>query len=61
MNNLDTLLRKDLEDFQEYVQSNYDEFSKNPVSSGDLAELGKQIFYVLDAFREHIVNEIDNL
>ena len=61
MNNLDTLLRKDLEDFQEYVQSNYDEFSKNPASSGDLAEFGKQIFYVLDAFREHIVNEIDNL
>lgn len=61
MNNLDTLLKKDLEDFQNYVQSNYEELSENKVTSGDLAEFGKQIFYTLDAFREHIVNAINNL
>jgi hypothetical protein len=61
MNNLDTLLKKDLEDFQSYVQSNYRELSDNPVSSGDLAEFGKQLFYTLDAFREHIVDAINNL
>lgn len=61
MNNLDTLLKKDLEDFQNYVQSNYEELSESKVTSGDLAEFGKQIFYTLDAFREHIVNTINNL
>lgn len=61
MDNLDTLLKKDLEDFQNYVQSSYEELSKNPVSSGDLAEFGKQIFYTLDAFREHIVDTISDL
>ena len=61
MNNLDTLLKKDLEDFQSYVQSNYRELSDNPVASGDLAEFGNQVFYTLDAFREHIVDAINNL
>lgn len=59
MNNLDTQLKKEIEDFQLYVQSNYRELSQSPVSSGDLAEFGKQIFYTLDAFREHIVNAIE--
>jgi len=56
MNNLDASLKKELEDFQTYVQSNYSELSESPVSSGDLAEFGKQLFYTLDAFREHIVD-----
>ncbi len=60
MNKLDIQLKKDLEEFQSYVQSNYSELSKVPVSSGDLAEFGKQVFYVLDAFREHIVDALEN-
>lgn len=46
MNNLDTLLKKDLEDFQSYVQSNYRELSDNPVSSGDLAEFGLSLIHI---------------
>lgn len=61
MNNLDASLKKELEDFQTYVQSNYSELSESPVSSGDLSEFGKQLFYTLDAFREHIVDAINNL
>ena len=38
----------------------HSELSKVPVSSGDLAEFGKQVFYVLDAFREHIVDALEN-
>lgn len=60
MSKLDIQLKKDLEEFQSYVQSNYSELSKVPVSSGDLAEFGKQVFYVLDAFREHIVDALEN-
>ena len=60
MNKLDTQSKKDLEDFQSYVQSNYQELSENHVSSGDLAEFGKQVFYTLDAFREHIINALEN-
>lgn len=60
MNKLDIQLKKDLEEFQSYVQSNYSELSKAPVSSGDLAEFGKQVFYVLDTFREHIVDALEN-
>ena len=60
MNKLDIQLKKDLEEFQSYVQSNYSELSKVPVSSGDLAEFGKQVFYVLDAFREHIADALEN-
>lgn len=60
MNNIDTLLKKELKDFQTYVQSNYKELSETPVSSGDLAEFGKQVFYVLDSFREHIVDVLEN-
>lgn len=60
MDKLDMQFKKDLEDFQSYVQSNYQELSQNPVSSGDLAEFGNQIFYTLDAFREHIIDALEN-
>ena len=61
MRNLDDQLKKDLDSFQQYVQSNFEEFSDSPVSSGELAEFGKEVFYLLDAFREHIVNAFDDL
>lgn len=60
MDKLDMQLKKDLEDFQSYVQSNYQELSGSPASSGELAEFGKQVFYTLDAFREHIIDALEN-
>lgn len=59
MDDLTNQLKDELCDFQTYVQSNYQELSNSPVTSGDLAEFGKQIFYLFDAFREHIVNALD--
>ena len=47
MDDLNNQLKDELYDFQTYIQSNYQELSNSPVTSGDLAEFGKQIFYLL--------------
>lgn len=59
MSNLNQLLQKELDAFQSHIQSNFEEYSDKPVTSGELAEFGKQVFYVLDAFREYIVDELN--
>lgn len=59
MNNLSNELQQELYDFQNYVESNFDQLSDAPVTSKDLAEFGRQVFYLFDAFKEHITNALD--
>lgn len=54
MDNSNTKLVKSLEDFMVYVDSNYKISDKTPVTSGDLAEFGHQVYYTLSEFIEHI-------
>lgn len=59
MSQINNLL-SELEMFQSYVDSNYKEQSKSPVTSGDLAEFGKQVYYVLDSFLKYMSSELNN-
>lgn len=42
----------DLDMYQTYLDSNFEEFSHTPVDSGTLHSFGKQTFYVLSSIIE---------
>lgn len=44
----------DLDAYQAYLDSNFEEFSHAPVDSGTLYSFGKQTFYVLSSIIETI-------
>lgn len=44
----------DLDTYQTYLDSNFEEFSHAPVDSGTLHSFGKQTFYVLSSIIEAI-------
>lgn len=53
---LDKQLTKALTAFSSEMRNQYDDYSKDPVCGGDLAELSRQTFYVLDEFRKSIIS-----
>ncbi len=55
INELDLKIKKDVEGFKEFVKSEYPECSKDPINSGDLAELGRQTYYALDSIRTNVI------
>lgn len=57
---LDEKLTKALSDFSSEMQAQYDDYSKEPVTGGDLSELSRQTFYVLDDFRKNIISYLES-
>lgn len=57
---LDQRLTSALDDFSSEIQQEYDDYSKEPVTGGDIAALSRQTFYVLDAFRKEIVQFLES-
>ena len=53
-------LDKVLKDFSERVRSTYPEDSKTPATEGDICELGRQMFYVLDEFKQNIIKYLES-
>ena len=47
---LDQRLTLVLEDFSSEMRSEYDDYSNEPVTGGDIAQLSRQTFYALDIF-----------
>ncbi len=56
---LDSLISSDLQAFQLFVQSNYDECSSQPVTSADLAEFGRQAYYAFNSIKENVINYLN--
>ena len=56
INDLNNKLTDDVEAFKLYVQSNYQEGTNEPVSSEDLAEFGRQVYYALDSMKENLIS-----
>lgn len=52
---LDQRLTLVLEDFSSEMRSEYDDYSNEPVTGGDIAQLSRQTFYALDEFRKEII------
>lgn len=52
---LDTDLKKILDDFSNEICSNYKEGSSKPVAEHDINELARQTFYIMNEFRKEIV------
>ena len=46
-------------DFATEAKAMLPEGSSNPVTSGDLSELARQVFYALDEYRKAIVKALD--
>ena len=44
-----------LEAFKADTKANFDEYSKEPATQGDLADLAKQTFYTLNSFRDALL------
>lgn len=49
-----------LEDFSSEMRSEYDDYSNEPVTGGDIAQLSRQTFYALDGFRKEIINYLES-
>ena len=58
---LDKKLSSTLEQFSNEIHSMYDDYSKEPATSGDIAELSRQTFYALDAFRVDIISYLNSI
>lgn len=54
-NQLDQKLTSALQDFSEEIRSNYPEGSNTPATYGDINEVARQAFYVMDEFRRDIL------
>lgn len=51
---------KSLKEFSEQVRSNYPEGSKTAATEGDICELGRQAFYVLNEFKKSLIKYIES-
>lgn len=52
---LDKHLSESIESFSKEINFKYPENDHSPVTSGDINELGRQISYLADDFRKHII------
>lgn len=57
---LNQRLKSALDNFEEETRREFDEYSKDSVTKGEIAELSKQTFYALDAFRKEIIQYLDS-
>lgn len=57
---LDKKLTEALDNFSSEMRGQYDDYSKDPVIGGDIAELSRQTFYVLDEFRKELINYLES-
>lgn len=57
---LDQRLTLVLEDFSSEMRSEYDDYSNEPVTGGDIAQLSRQTFYALDEFRKEIIKYLES-
>ncbi len=59
-NDLKKELDKALTDFSEEIHGKYAEGSKTPATEGDINELGRQTFYVLDQFKDALIKYLNS-
>lgn len=57
---LNSNLEKVLEEFSNEMRQEYDDYSKTPVTGGDIAQLSRQTFYALDAFRKEVIRYLES-
>ena len=57
---LNQRLEKVLNNFSSEIQREYDDYSKEPVTGGDLSQLSRQTFYALDDFRKEIIQYLES-
>lgn len=48
-----------LENFKVDMQASFDEYSKEPATKGDLAELARHTFYALHEMRKALITYLD--
>lgn len=52
---LDSKLSQALADFSSEMAMQYSDYSKDPAVGGDIAQVSRQTFYLLDEFRKQII------
>lgn len=57
---LDRTLSQITEDFATETKMLFPEGSSNPVTSGDLSELARQVFYALDEYKKAIIKALND-
>ncbi len=57
---LDEKLTQALMNFSSDMSAQYSDYSKEPVTGGDLAVLSRQTFYLLDDFRKNIISYLES-
>ena len=57
---LDRRLEAVLHNFASEVQCQYDDYDKTPVTAGDIAELSRQTYYAMNAFRKEIIAYLES-
>ena len=53
---LDKHLDESIQSFSKEINLLYPEGDKSPVTASDINELGRQVSYLADDFRKHIIN-----
>lgn len=56
---LDKHLSESLESFSKEISLRYPEGDKSPVTASDINELGRQVFYLADDFRNQIIDYLN--
>ena len=58
---LEQNLSNTLEQFSNEMRATYDDYSKEPATGGDIAELSRQTFYALNAFKTDIISYLRSI
>ncbi len=53
---LDKKLDTALSDFSSEMRSQFSDYSKEQATEADIAELSRQVFYLVDTFRKEIIS-----
>lgn len=53
---LDKRLSESIASFSDEINLRYPESDKSPVTASDINELGRQVSYLADDFRKHIID-----
>lgn len=57
---LNEKLEAALDSFIHEMQNQYDDYDKTPVTAGDIAQLSRQTYYAMNAFRKEIIAYLES-
>ena len=57
---LNEKLEAALDSFIHEMQNQYDDYDKTPVTAGDIAQLSRQTYYAMNAFRKDIIAYLES-